>query len=109
MEAQIEINIPIVVFKEETVWYAHCPALDITGYGENEDEAVASFGVMLRETVEYMINHGTLDRELRRLGWKKTHGRPTPPPMEKLLRDNEELRRMMSLQHSLTYSSVPAF
>jgi predicted RNase H-like HicB family nuclease len=110
MEAQIAIRIPVVVFKDEDekVWYAHCPALDITGYGKSEDDAKASFEIVLQETVEYMISHGTLEKELRRMGWKKSQGRPTPPPMETLLRKNEELRRMMSLQHSLTYSPVPA-
>jgi len=109
MEPQLEITIPIVVFNEEGegLWYAYCPALDVMGYDTSEDGATTSLSVVLHETIDYMVAHGTLDEELRRLGWEKTEGRRTSPAMETLLRKNENLRRMMALPHSLIYGSVP--
>ena len=109
MEAHLEIRIPVVVFKDEDddIWYAYSPVLEITGYGENEDEAKASFEIVLQETIEYMVTHDTLEAELRRLGWKKAKGRQTPPAMETLLKKDEGLRRMMATQHSLSYRPVP--
>lgn len=111
-DAHIEITVPVVVFKDEEdgIWYAHCPVLDVTGYGKTKEEAKDSFEIVLDETIGYMLEHGTLDSELKRLGWGKTQGRPTPPDMSKLLkkREHEELRQMMARKHSLTYSPVPA-
>ena len=113
IEAHINIKVPLIVFKEEDegIWYAHCPVLDITGYGKTQDEAKNSFEIVLEETVEYMITHGTLHDELRRLGWSRSEEHQlVPPDMGMLLKkeENEELRRMMALNHWLTYSPVPA-
>jgi len=110
MEALIEIRVPVIVFhdEDERMWYAHCPALDITGYGTTQKEASNSFAIVLEETIEYMIAHGTLHDELLTLGWSKTQERLTPPPMETLLWKSKDLRRMMACSHSLSYSPLPA-
>ena len=110
MKTHLEIQIPIVVFKDEedSIWYAHCPVLEITGYGESKGDAKKSFDIMLEETITYMVNHGTLDQELQRLGWEKTTIGQIPPGIETLLEKDAELRRMMVHRHSLTYSPVPA-
>lgn len=108
IKGHIEISIPVILFRdeEERIWYAHCPTLDITGYGESQEDAATSFKIMLRETIEYMVTHGTLDKELRRLGWKKTKNGQVPPSMENMLQENKELRRMFALPHTLQYQAL---
>jgi hypothetical protein len=46
-------NVPVVLFQEEGIWYAHCAALEITGYGHTEQEARESFDVMYKEFFRY--------------------------------------------------------
>jgi len=110
MESHIEIRVPVIVFhdEDEGIWYAHCPVLDITGYGITQEEANTSFAIVIQETIEYMITHGTLHDELLKLGWSKTQEHLTPPPMETLLWKSKDLRRMMASTHSLSYSPMPA-
>ncbi len=100
--------VPVIIFKDdaEGIWYAHCPALEITGYGNTEAESTDSFEVMLREVVGYLVEHGTLKEELERLGWEiKTE--LVPPSVEVLLERDKDLRRMMSLRHTLEYRQLP--
>lgn len=54
---EIEGTLPLLVFKEEGVWYALCPVLDITGYGNTEIEAKGSFDVMVREFFRYAVEN----------------------------------------------------
>lgn len=54
---EIEGTLPLIVFKEEGIWYALCPVLDITGYGNTEAEAKDSFDVMVREFFRYAVEN----------------------------------------------------
>ncbi len=38
-----EGTMPVVLFQEDGIWYAHCAALEITGYGHTSEEAKQSF------------------------------------------------------------------
>ncbi len=111
MKIEWEAMIPLVKFhdEEDGIWYVHCPVLEITGYGKNAIEADDSFKVMLEEIVQFMVINGTLDKELRRMGWKSEEGHLKPPAMEKLLggKNQVELRRMMATRHTLDYYRMP--
>src|SRR5665213_1191547 len=85
-------KVPVVLFQEEGMWYAHCAALEITGYGHTEQEARESFDVMYKEFFRFASNEGTLHAELARLGWQvETH---TPPPFGALIAKDETLKRL---------------
>jgi hypothetical protein len=49
----LESKVPVVLFQEDGMWFAHCAALEITGYGNGEQEARESFEVMLKEYFRY--------------------------------------------------------
>ncbi len=110
MKSQLDIVVPVVTFKDEEdgIWYAYCPVLEITGYGTSKREAEQSFSVVLKETMTYLIEHGTLEDELRRLGWTQIEGRKVPPSLEERLASDAELRRMMTYKHQLRYNALPA-
>lgn len=36
---KITIKVGVYLFREDNVFIAYCPALDMSGYGENENEA----------------------------------------------------------------------
>ena len=67
---RIDFNIPIITFIENNISFVYCPALDLTGYGNNDDEAQASFNEALDTFFKYTIHKKTFLSELERLGWK---------------------------------------
>jgi hypothetical protein len=66
----IEVNALIVTFVEDSLFYYYAPQLDVYGYGQTETEAKESFETTLHEFFRYTLNKGTLQNELKRLGWK---------------------------------------
>jgi predicted RNase H-like HicB family nuclease len=67
-KAQVEV---VLVFDEDSSQYvAYCPALEVSSYGDTEEEARAAFedalAIFIRDTAE----RGTLDQLLLALGWR---------------------------------------
>jgi len=66
---QITVIVNVLLLKEDDIWVAYCPALDLSSYGDNEDEAKDAF----HETVDIFIQEterkGTLEKVLLSLGW----------------------------------------
>ncbi|MFZ4547769.1 MAG: hypothetical protein ACOYN4_10055 [Bacteroidales bacterium] len=89
-ENAFKVQLPVIIFKDDNAHIMYCPALDLSGYGNNEDEAQKSFQVTLGEFFLYTLRKKTLESELKKLGWKlKSKHKPmTPPPMSKLLAQN---------------------
>ncbi|MDY0104921.1 MAG: hypothetical protein RBS07_18460 [Lentimicrobium sp.] len=92
---KITVNLSVILFKEEGTVIVFCPALDIYGYGMNEEEAKNSFDTALDEYFRYTINKNTLHDDLTSRGWK-VHGSKTkksrldPPTMLELLNSNAD-------------------
>jgi hypothetical protein len=97
------MNLPLITFEEDGSHIVYCPPLDLSGYGDTEEEAIRSFHVTLDEFFKYTTNKGTLWKELERLGWKKGGTKRSPlltlPDWDKLLRDNEPLQEIVR-EHS---------
>jgi hypothetical protein len=74
--------------------------LDITGYGQNANDASASFKYQLDEFVVYTLNKGTVYDELERLGWtvNKKKKRVVAPDDAEMLADNETYRNLVNMQ-----------
>jgi hypothetical protein len=49
----MKVEVPVVFFEDDGIFYAHIPPLDITGYGKNEKEARHSLTVMVDEFINY--------------------------------------------------------
>ena len=49
----MKVEVPVVFFEDDGIYYAHIPPLDITGYGNNEKEARHSLTVMVDEFINY--------------------------------------------------------
>lgn len=82
----MNVGITVVVFKEEDIFVAYCPALELSSYGDNEMEAKEAFDEALEIFIEETSKKGTLERELLKLCWKLQQ-RPKPsyqPPMYSL-------------------------
>lgn len=73
----IQIEVPVIYFEEDGVFFANVPVLDITGYGNTEKEASDSLDIMLDEFIAYTSKNNTLDAALKELGWTKKSGLPS--------------------------------
>lgn len=111
---QIKLNIPVVFFEEEGIYYAYMPSMDLTGYGNTQKEAKESLKVVLDEFLRYTINKNTFLSELKRLGWRVANkAKPmTAPKMSDLIRKNEQLRDIINYKQFSTLDypvNIPAF
>ncbi len=67
----IDARLDVFYFKKDGVFYAYSPALDVVGYGYNEEEAKDSFMVVLEDFFEFGIKKQTLEQDLTEHGWGK--------------------------------------
>ncbi len=96
---EVHVDLPVILFEEDGSQIAYCPALDISGYGNNEDEAKRSFEISLSEFFRYLINKKTVEKEFKRLGWKIKKDnvkKMIPPSMSELLSNNENFSRIFN-------------
>jgi len=96
---QIKVNLSLIEFEEDGCQIVYCPAVDISGYGNSEVEAMNSFNVTLGEFFHYTTNKNTLLNELKHMGWvikkSKKHAM-TPPTISKLLETNDNFSRIFN-------------
>src|SRR5690348_16424759 len=95
--ATVDVNLPVIIFKEDGSTVSYCPALDLAGYGNTEKEAQESMGIVMEEYFSYTIHKKTLDKDLRRLGWKvkkNMHKKMTPPSVSTSLETNDNFKRI---------------
>jgi hypothetical protein len=111
----IDVNIHIIVFKEGESHIVYCPALNLTGYGNTEQEASDSFNTVLDEYFIYTNNKNSLGKDLEKMGWKikKSLKKPaTPPAMSYMLLNNVDFKNIFDnydFKKVNTSVSIPAF
>src|SRR3989339_178931 len=64
-------TIPVVFFREDGMIVAYSSALDLSTCGKTIKEAQKNFTECLKIYLEETIKHGTLEKDLLRLGWKR--------------------------------------
>ncbi len=76
------VALSLIEFQEDNVTIIYSPALDLSGYGYDHNEARSSFSETLQEFFRYTNNKNTLDKVLRSLGWniKGTKKKPKFDP-----------------------------
>ncbi len=108
------VQLPVVLFKEENVFIVYCPALDLSASGKTDSQAKSNFSQVVDMYMEYTMNKGTLHTDLKKLGWtinKKKKQVASPPTMSELLEKNEEFTRIFdnfSYEKFDTGVSLPA-
>ena len=98
-EHTVNVNLSLIIFEEEGSSIVYCPALDVSGYGFNENEAIESCEVSLGEFFQYSLHKKTFISELKRMGWtiKKSKTKPmTPPTMSKMLEGNANFNHIFN-------------
>lgn len=91
------VQLAVVLFKEDSAFVVFCPALDLSAAGKTEAQARLNFSHAVEEYMRYTLNKGTLFKDLKKRGWifrkNKKHA-VAPPPMSDLLENNEEFTRI---------------
>ena len=93
----INISVSVYVFKENDVFIAYCPSLDLSGYDTTENKARQDFEYMLSEYLRSQMKQNTLHEDLARHGWKLGQRRGTEPKFGDLLAANEQMQKLVSL------------
>ncbi len=98
-KGQVDLQLPLISFISDNVYMVYCPALDLTGYGNDEIEARSGFEVVLEEYLNYTTNKSTLWNDLKKLGWRIEKGKQkpaTPPTLSYLLEKNKEFSNIFN-------------
>ena len=88
----VNVQLTLILFEEDSEFFVYTPSLDLSGYGESEDEARKSFAETLDAFLQYTANKKTLPKVLTRLGWNvKSRKRIKSPALVDMVNNNEYL------------------
>ena len=75
----LNLQLPVSVFKEGKHFIAYTPVLDLSTSGKNYEEVKKRFKESVNSFFEGWVKKGTLDEVLESLGWQKIKKRWSPP------------------------------
>lgn len=102
----VKIDLQVLFFEEDNLFYAYMPSFDLTGYGNTDQEAKESLKIVLDEFIRYTLNKNTLFIEMQRLGWKmeSTKKLMHAPQMSDLIKSNDQLKEIINYKQYSTSS-----
>jgi len=90
----IHVSVQVVLFQEDGIWVAYCPALELSSYGDDENDAKGAFGEAMQIFLSETNRKGTLERCLLKLGWQlQQKPRPMYNQPNLSLQENRRLLR----------------
>ena len=94
----VSVKLSLFTFIEDNVHVVYSPALDLYGYGNDEHEARHSFEIALGEYVKYTNNKKTIEKDLKKYGWKidKQNKILNSPDVVTMLETNESFRNIVN-------------
>lgn len=88
----VEVQLTLIQFEEDGKHIVYTPSLDLSGYGNTEEEATASYAETVNEFLRYTTNKNTLPKVLTKLGWDvKKKNKIKAPPLVQMINENEYL------------------
>ena len=114
------VNVMLLLFHfedENRVHFIYSPHLDLTGYGENEEEAKNSFKVVFEDFIDYTLKKETLSKVLSSLGWElkgnaAKNKKVLAPSITMIIKDNEYVAEIFDKYPVNTYHQavgLPSF
>ena len=93
----VKTELALISFEEDNMFFIYCPALDLTGYGNDENAAKDSFSQTLKMYLDYTTNKKTLSKDLELHGWiVKGNKKPKAPDFDFLFRNNEQFKSIVN-------------
>ena len=93
---RIDAKIDVFMYVKDGLHFAYAPALDIIGYGKTQEDAQASFEVVIEDYFEYGIKRGTLAKDLEKHGWKREKEEFEVPNIWLVIANNKSARQLSS-------------
>jgi hypothetical protein len=109
ISASVKVKLLLFNFEDENkVNFIYSPHLDLTGYGNNVEEARKSFEIVFGDFVDYTLKEKTLGKVLADLGWelKGSSKRPKKiiaPSITSIINDNEFISEIFNKYPVSTY------
>lgn len=110
----LKAHLDLYSFSENNIHIIYCPALDMSGYGDTEDDARKSFEEVFTTSMEYMLNKNTIHNDLKKHGWnvrgKKSHDLKSPK-FEDMYKSNKDFKDIIDnkpYEKSYTDVCIPA-
>ena len=95
----IKVKLGMYTFKEGDSFIVYCPALDLSSYGDTDEQAKEAFKGVLVSTIKYMLDKNTLKDDLINRGWEiksMKQKRIKAPSIDTLLGNNESFRDILN-------------
>ena len=104
----LSMKLNLISFRDDEAHYSYCPALDLLGYGETENEAQESFHVVLKEYIRYTTENQTLIEDLKSHGWRIANNdkKFVPPEISECLNENSEFNKIFN-NYDFIKRSIP--
>lgn len=102
--SKINFEIQLFVYKdpESEMYVAYCNSLDLSSYGEDQEDAIKAFENTLDIFLEETTAKGTLENVLVRLGWNLSLTAYWPPAPS-----IEKLSHLLTLNPKIEKRSIP--
>ena len=97
-DGKLSVTLDVYVFMEGSTYIAYSPALDLSGYGESEEDAKESFSIVMEEYIKYGTSRRTLVKDLRAHGWKVRsfkQRKMSAPSFDILLKNNDTFKDIL--------------
>ena len=94
-KGNISAHLDLYSFLDKNIHILYCPALDMSGYGETEEDAQKSFEEVFTTSMAYMVTENSLHDDLKKHGWnirgKKSHDLKSPK-FEDMYKTNKDFK-----------------
>ena len=114
-DKSVKVSLGMYLFKEGESYIVYCPTLDLSAYGDSEEQAKNSFADIFSITIKYMLNKNTMKDDLISHGWKiksLKQKKIQAPSFETMLKNNESFREILENREYKTYKQhlgIPQF
>jgi len=114
-DKSVNVSLGMYLFKEDKSYIVYCPALDLSAYGDSEEQAKKGFADVLAITIKYMLNKNTMKEDLTKHGWQiksMNQKRIKVPSLETMLKNNESFREILEDKDYIKYKQkvgIPQF
>ena len=106
---KVRVKLLLVHFVDENnIHFIYSPHLDLTGYGNNLDDAKKSFEIVFEDFVDYTLKKQTIGKVLTNLGWNlkgsvKKPKKVIAPSITSVIRENDYISEIFDKYSTETY------
>lgn len=69
-ENYVQVQVDVLLFEEHGSFVAYCPALELSSYGDDAEDAKKAFDGAMKIFIKETTQKGSLEKYLLKLGWQ---------------------------------------